>query len=128
MVYKNAIITSTKLGYIQHRGIMTFWIFLDYGGQGQVFGGYCLDGYDDSTESRVQSVLTGDLVFNLLDTLGLDSWEDLKGTVVRAILDEDSFSGKVLGLAHFIQNKEFNFVEHIENKFKIKLTSSKAML
>lgn len=120
MVYKNAIITSTKLGNIKDRGLMTFWIFLDYGDSSQGFGGYCLDRYDKTTEGRVQSVLTGDLVYNLLETLDLDSWEDLKGTVVRAILDEDTLNGKVLGLAHSIQNKEFNFVEHVEKNFSRK--------
>ena len=38
---KNAIITGTYLG-IEDHGILTFWLYLDYGGSGQGFGGYQL--------------------------------------------------------------------------------------
>ncbi len=115
MIYKNALITGTRLGCLNDRGIMTFWITLDYGNSGQDFGGYCLDSYNKDRQERVQSVLTSDLIYNLLLVLGKDSWEDLKGTHVRAMLDKDGLAGKVIGLAHIIKDKEFNFKQHIED-------------
>ncbi len=39
MEIKNAKIEKTTLGFEDH-GIMTLFIYLDYGGSGQGFGGY----------------------------------------------------------------------------------------
>ena len=49
---KNAIITGTYLG-IEDHGILTFWLYLDYGGSGQGFGGYQLDNRGTGTAVRM---------------------------------------------------------------------------
>lgn len=120
MFYQNAKITETKLGCLHDRNIMTFWIMLDYGGSGQGFGGYCLDSYCKEKKEREPSVLTGYLVHGVLNTLELDSWENLKGTYVRAILDSDKCNAKVIGLGHIIKNKEFIFKD-FPNRVKLAL-------
>jgi hypothetical protein len=119
MFYKNAKITSTKLGALSERGIMNFWIMLDYGdGCHQGLGGYALDSYDKEKGKRAQTKLTGELVFNILNVLELDSWEDLNGKYIRAIMEgANDFSAQVVGVAHIIKDQEFNFKKHVEQDY-----------
>ena len=76
--YINAKITETKLGCLHDRGIMTFWIMLEFGSGGQGLGGYAMDSYCKTAQNRLQTSLTGEVVHGILSALELDSWEDLK--------------------------------------------------
>ena len=83
---KNARIESTTLGFEDH-GIFTYWVMLDFGGSGQGFGGYGLD--EPRTDGagkylgRRGTVYGCDAIIRLLEVLGVESWEKLKGTPVR---------------------------------------------
>lgn len=104
METKNAIITSTMLGYEDH-GIFTFMIHLNYGGAGQGAGGYALDQYDKKAEKRVGSKYGIDLIATIIKTVGVDSWEQLKGKHIRVKAD----FGKVYSIGNIITDDWVDF-------------------
>jgi hypothetical protein len=80
---KNAKIANTMLGFEDH-GILTFWIQLDFGGAGQGFGGWALDGKPTSDYGdRAPIPECGAIIAAILRTLEVDSWEKLPGQIVR---------------------------------------------
>jgi hypothetical protein len=115
MITKNAIIESTKLGF--DRGFFNFWLTLDYGGSGQSFGGYTLDEYSKETNEREGHAFGTDCLIQILKTVDVESWEQLKGKNIRAILSDDTFSAKILGIGHIIKDKWFIISELQEKHF-----------
>ena len=99
---KNAKIEGTMLGYEDH-GIMTCFIYLDYGGSGQGFGGYGLDDCNKVGEKRKATAYGLAFIKGILDTLEVNSWEGLKGTHCRV----DANYGKVYGIGHLLKDKWF---------------------
>lgn len=81
---KNAKVTSTMLGVEDH-GILSFWIYLDFGGSGQGFGGWALDGKPAVRFSgeRQPSATCGAIIAAILKAVGVDTWEALPGQIVR---------------------------------------------
>ena len=74
----NAKIQSTQFGICDH-GIMTFFLNLEWGGGGQGLGGYALDGGNPRRGSGI-GILA---IREILETVGVENWEDLKGKLVR---------------------------------------------
>lgn len=99
----NAKITGTKLGYEDH-GVLTCWIFLDYGGMCQGFGGYCLDNYNQETQKRKHSEMFGITIEAILKVCGVDNWEDLPGKYVRVHTDRHCGS-TASGISHILDDK-----------------------
>ena len=89
---KNAKIVSTMLGFEDH-GIMTCYLYLDYDGSGQGFGGYALGG-----EFGIE------FIKKILKTLEVDKWEDLAGTHCRAEAGHD----KVHRIGHILKDQWFD--------------------
>lgn len=93
----NAEITGTQLGF-EDRGIFTFSVDLNYGGNGaQSFGGYALG-----------KEYTNYVIKGILKTVGVDNWEDLKGKHVRV---ERERLGKVLKIGNLLEDNWFNPVQ-----------------
>lgn len=101
---KNARITSTMLGYEDH-GIMTTMLHLDYGSSAQGFGGWGLDEYkgERGYGSRQPTALCGFFIKRVLEVVGVDKWEDLKGKYIRA---EAGWS-KVYAIGNLLEDKWF---------------------
>ena len=89
--HRNAVIRDTFLG-IEDHGIFTFNLTLDYGGSCQGAGSYTLH----STGYTAPGGLC--LLRRILTTVGVDSWEKLKGAHVVALVE----GGLVRGLAPFL--------------------------
>ena len=100
-------ITSTRLGKEDH-GILTFWLDLDYGGTGQGFGGYSLGG--DFTSTVIEGIL---------EAVGVDNWEDLKGEVVWVKRDGPKFGGKIIAIKapDFVERAKWFDIEEASKKF-----------
>ncbi len=99
---KNARIESTMLGEEDH-GIMTCFLYLDYGGAGQGFGGYGLQRWDKA-ENRARGTEYGmEFIMRILDVVGVRKWEDLVNQYIRA----DAEHGKVHGIGNIIEDKWF---------------------
>jgi hypothetical protein len=103
MKERNAKITRTELCFEDH-GIFTCYIYLDYGGAGQAFGGYALDDYDEKLDRRIGSRYGIEFLMKLLYTVGVSSWEQLQNRYVRVKADFN----KVHAIGHTKENKWFD--------------------
>ena len=106
---KNAVIKGTMLG-IEDHGIMTCFLNLDYGGSGQSFGGYSLDGFNESEDKRVGTAWGMEFIRRVLEVLDVDSWEKIKGTHCRVKADH----GKVYRIGHIIKDQWFDPKQDLE--------------
>lgn len=106
---KNAKITNTFLGREDH-GILTFRLYLDYGNIGQATGGYALDKYNPETKQREGCEFGLKLIAEILRTLEVDSWESLKGQLIRV----KSNHCEVVAIGHYLNDKWLNFKEFFE--------------
>ena len=101
----NAKITSTQLG-IEDHGCFTWMLFLDLAdGCGCGFGGWCLDHYDKRLDKRICGE-GATAILEILNVIGVENWEDLKGQYCRVEMTEDGCSIKAIG--NIIKDKWFN--------------------
>jgi hypothetical protein len=85
---RNAKITGTMLGLEDH-GFLIFYLYLDYGSGGgcQGAGGYILGGSHSDNgkgEHFDAAPWVGDAIVRIMQVVGVEKWEDLKGKHVRA--------------------------------------------
>jgi hypothetical protein len=118
----NAQITSTSLGYEDH-GILTCWLQLKYGSGGQGFGGYGLDGPPlvRFGNDREPSVHCGFWIARILDTVGVEKWEDLKGKHIR-VAKADEW-GLIDGIGHITEDKWFHPKSEILQRYPERQTA-----
>ena len=109
MEVKNAKIRSTSLG-VEGHGIFTFMLHLDYGGSGQGAGGFGLDGHDESKDYRPGFKGAIPLLNEILRVAGVDTWEDLPGTLIRVSADDC----EVEKIGHITDDKWLNFKSFIK--------------
>lgn len=105
---ENAKITGTMLGREDH-GILTFELFLDFGGACCAFGGYALDMYDISTDKRIVSAAGLQAISEILDCVGVEKWEDLTGKYIRC--ESEGWGGRVVAIGNIIEDKWFDIVD-----------------
>lgn len=85
-IVRNAKITGTMLGLEDH-GFLIFYLYLDYGSGGcQAAGGYILGGnhHDRGKDHFDAAPWVGDAIVSIMQVVGVEKWEDLKGRYVRA--------------------------------------------
>lgn len=109
MEIRNAKITGTMLGREDH-GIMTFMVYIDISESGSCgIGGYALDGYDRETKTRVFSAKSMEAISKILEVVGVERWEDLRGKYIRV---KDNGWGKPIDeIGNLMENKWFNLRE-----------------
>ena len=108
---QNAKIESTFLGVEDH-GILSFFLYLDYGGICQGFGGWELDGYDKETKGRKGIAASIELIRAILDTLEVSSWEKLPGNYCRAKCSWN----KVHAIGHPLKDKWLDVQEFFDSR------------
>ncbi len=109
----NALITSTMLGFEDH-GIMSFFLYLEFDGGGVGFGGYALDEYDKNQSKRVGVGMSIDLIKEIMEVVGVEKWEDLKGKHIR--VDSEGWGGKALGIGSLMKDNWFYPAEFFESR------------
>lgn len=78
----NAQIKDTKLGFMN--GIFDFTLVLDIqGGGGVALGGWAMDQYDKEKNKRVGSAFGMNLIMQILEVVGVNTWEELKRKYIR---------------------------------------------
>lgn len=108
--FLNAKITSTKLG--EEHGCLTAMLYLDGGGWRCGFGGYKLDHW--SAKAGEYSSQDGyGAIIELMKTLEVSSWEELKGQYVRVEIDKYG-AGKIHRIGHLMKDKWFSFKEYFD--------------
>lgn len=118
---RNARIVSTMLGVEDH-GIFTLMVHLDYGGAGQGFGGYALDGPRKDSQGefvgRFGSAAGMQCIMDLLNALGVDRWEKLPGTVCRVRSGSAWGKGPIEEIGHYMKDQWFSheasFAKHAD--------------
>lgn len=101
---RNATIQSTNLTTEDH-GALTAWLYLDYGGTAQGFGGYCLA---TNPDNRHQSTgFCGAYLWRVLEIAGVTSWEKLPGSSIRVKASHN----KVEAIGHFLKDDWFSPAE-----------------
>lgn len=109
---ENAKITGTMLGKEDH-GIFTCQICVEGGGWGCYYGGWALDTYDKAADKRVGTAVGLSAIMELLDTLEVDEWEQLKGQYVR--VETTELGGRITKIGHLLKDKWFSFEEFFAN-------------
>ena len=110
---ENAKISNVTISMADH-GCLTFWVYLDGGGWGFGFGGYCIGkGYLGADEFNAQSGSGLEAMMRIMDTVGVSKWEDLKGKYVRCEIEGDGGTIDVIG--NIIKDKWFNIREFFAN-------------
>lgn len=106
----NAKIDSTMLGMEDH-GIMSCMIGLDYGGSHQGFGGYVFDeplkNSQGDNQSRRGTAYGCEFVRRVLEVVGVETWEKLKGQHVR-VKREDGWGGSIIAIGNILKDDWFD--------------------
>ena len=97
---KNAVVESTSIDI--ERGMLTAWLFLDYGGSGQGFGGYALYLPESYENHKIQGV-AGHFICRCVEICGVEKWGDIVGKTLRV----DCENSKISGIGHIIKNDWF---------------------
>ena len=98
---KNAVITDAR--FDTERGL-TAWIYLDYGGSGQGFGGWLLYGPKGWKAHESHGNYAGHFIWRVLEIAGVDDWSKLRGKTIRA---RCSWS-KVEAIGHIVKDDWFD--------------------
>lgn len=104
---ENAKIADTKLG--EDHGCLTANIFLEGNGWGCFFGGYCLDHWCAKAGEHHSSDGYGAII-ELMKTLEVESWEELKGQYVR--VESEGWGGNITRIGHLMKDRWFSFDEY----------------
>jgi len=114
MLIENATIEKTFLGYEDH-GIFTFMLSVNYGsGMHQGIGNISLDSYDKEQEKRVPTSLAGIFISEIIRTVGVDSWEKMKGKHIRVKLDREGLNAMPIAIGHIVDDRWFEFKEILD--------------
>ena len=103
---ENGRITRTTLG-IQDHGLLTASIQMEFSGSGQSYVcPYRLDGEPPKNSTFPENYFANK-IRELLDTLGVDSWEKVSGQHVR-VVRKDPYD-TILMIGHIVKDRWFSW-------------------
>ena len=104
---ENALITNVDISMADH-GCLTLVMTLEGGGWGVVYGGYCLGkGYLGAKDDFFDGSAAGmEYLIRIMDTVGVEKFQDLKGKYVRVATKGWGDPVKIIG--NIIKDKWFD--------------------
>lgn len=112
---QNAIIDGTTLT-IEDHGLLSAWLYLDYGGSHQGFGGYSLHLPESFKHHKIDSGYAGHFIFRSLQIAGVGKWENLKGQTIRVKLTQKGLGGRIIAIGHIVKDDWFCPEEDFKNE------------
>ena len=109
----NAKITGTQLGS-KDCPCFTCYLHLEGDGWGCSFGGYSLDSYSKENGERIGTAEGFNAIIELMKTLEVSRWEDLKGQYIRC--ETNGWGGRITKVGHLLKDKWFSFEEFFEKE------------
>lgn len=110
---KNVKITNVSLTMADH-GCLTFYLTLEGDGWGINYGGYCIGfgflGSDSFTAENGSGLVA---IMRIMDTVGVERWEDLKGKYIRTV--NEGWGSSVKKIGNIIEDKWFDIDEFFKN-------------
>ena len=110
----NAQIKSTRFGFEEH-SCLTFEIDFEHQRGYQSIGGYCIGHgglYYDKEEYATGSKKGTEAMARIIWAVGVESWENLKGSYCRVKFDEET--ERLTSIGHIVNNNWFNLVEYMK--------------
>ena len=110
---KNVKITNVSLTMADH-GCLTFYLTLEGDGWGINYGGYCIGlgflGSDSFTAENGSGLVA---IMRIMNTVGVERWEDLKGKYIRIV--DEGWGSSVKKIGNIIEDKWFDIDEFFKN-------------
>jgi hypothetical protein len=101
---KNAVIEKATLTGNDH-DLLSAWIYLDYGGSGQAFGGYSLYLPKSFTHhDPCGPNYAGHFIWRVMEIAGVSEWSKLPGKTIRARHEHS----KVHAIGHIVKDDWFD--------------------
>jgi hypothetical protein len=111
-------IQATHLGYGNDHGIMSADLTCVYPGGGIGVGGYCLDKSTGAPDyERVGTAYGLDHLIRIIETVGANSWEKLRGQAVIVLFEEGrgGWGGRSVGIAGLTNDKVLILQAHADH-------------
>ena len=100
---KNAVIERATITNDDH-GLLSAWLYLDYGGSGQGFGGYTLYLPKNFKHSTNQKNYAGHFIWRAMEVAGVYEWSQLKGKTIRVKCEHS----KIRAIGHIVKDDWFD--------------------
>ena len=108
---KNARIEKVSITMEDH-GCLTFYIVLSGSGWGCSYGGYCIGKGYLGAEEFTASAKGLECIMRIMDTVGVERWEDLSGKYIRLV--NPGWGGTITKIGHITDDKWFDIKEFFQ--------------
>ena len=108
MEIRNGKITNVSLTMADH-GVLTFYLTVEGGGIGFGYGGYCIGHGYLGAKNFKGSAKGVEAMMRIMDTIGVNAWEDLTGKYLR--YEYDGLSSIITKIGHITENNWFDIKE-----------------